>query len=126
MDVDAVGKAAAASARDSLVPWVEKYRPSSLSEIAAHEHIIDTVQRLVAEDRLPHLLFGAGRGLPGGLAHGGGGFLWALGLPRDVRGLLGEGCAEGRHVHLEGCLPCQTFILLRDSVLIHKMYPDTL
>ena len=61
------------------VPWVEKFRPKSLDEVAAHKEIIDTskniadavvlcngrplfqcdlpaVRRLVNENRLPHLL----------------------------------------------------------------------
>ena len=37
-------------------PWVEKYRPSSLAEVAAHKEIIETVGRLAREDKLPHLL----------------------------------------------------------------------
>ncbi|KAI5073320.1 hypothetical protein GOP47_0011333 [Adiantum capillus-veneris] len=38
------------------VPWVEKYRPTSLSDVAAHKDIIDTIDRLTGENRLPHLL----------------------------------------------------------------------
>ncbi|GIL70670.1 hypothetical protein Vretimale_3774 [Volvox reticuliferus] len=37
-------------------PWVEKYRPKSLDEVAAHKQIIDTIKRLTSENRLPHLL----------------------------------------------------------------------
>ncbi|KAL4183197.1 hypothetical protein AMTRI_Chr11g97010 [Amborella trichopoda] len=37
-------------------PWVEKYRPQSLADVAAHKDIIDTVDRLTNENRLPHLL----------------------------------------------------------------------
>lgn len=36
--------------------WVEKYRPSKLSDVAAHKDIIDTISRLSTEDKLPHLL----------------------------------------------------------------------
>lgn len=38
------------------VPWVEKYRPASLSDVAAHKDIIETIDRLTGENRLPHLL----------------------------------------------------------------------
>lgn len=38
-------------------PWVEKYRPKTLDDVAAHTDIIDTVKRLIEENRLPHLLF---------------------------------------------------------------------
>jgi len=38
-------------------PWVEKFRPKTLNDVAAHNDIIDTIKRLVAENKLPHLLF---------------------------------------------------------------------
>ncbi|CAN0892331.1 Replication factor C subunit 5 [Linum grandiflorum] len=37
-------------------PWVEKYRPQSLDDVAAHRDIIDTIERLTNEKKLPHLL----------------------------------------------------------------------
>uniref|UniRef100_A0A2P2KJR1 Replication factor C / DNA polymerase III gamma-tau subunit n=3 Tax=Magnoliopsida TaxID=3398 RepID=A0A2P2KJR1_RHIMU len=37
-------------------PWVEKYRPQSLSDVAAHRDIVDTIDRLTSKNRLPHLL----------------------------------------------------------------------
>ncbi|CAL9773392.1 unnamed protein product [Musa acuminata subsp. burmannicoides] len=49
------GKIALASDPKS-VPWVEKYRPQSLADVAAHRDIIDTIDRLTSENRLPHLL----------------------------------------------------------------------
>eukprot|EP00096_Caligus_rogercresseyi_P012729 TRINITY_DN5431_c0_g1_i1.p1 TRINITY_DN5431_c0_g1~~TRINITY_DN5431_c0_g1_i1.p1 ORF type:complete len:353 (+),score=92.15 TRINITY_DN5431_c0_g1_i1:39-1061(+) len=39
------------------LPWVEKYRPQTLSELVSHEDIIGTIRRFVKENRLPHLLF---------------------------------------------------------------------
>lgn len=44
------------SSRDAL-PWVEKYRPSSLEELIAHEDIINILNRLIDSNKLPHLLF---------------------------------------------------------------------
>ncbi|XP_069651447.1 replication factor C subunit 5 isoform X1 [Haliaeetus albicilla] len=38
------------------LPWVEKYRPQTLSELVSHGDILSTVQRFISEDRLPHLL----------------------------------------------------------------------
>ncbi|CAL5384885.1 unnamed protein product [Camellia sinensis] len=38
------------------IPWVEKYRPQSLSDVAAHRDIVDTIDRLTSENKLPHLL----------------------------------------------------------------------
>ncbi|MEM7616811.1 MAG: AAA family ATPase, partial [Pseudomonadota bacterium] len=40
----------------SAQPWVEKYRPSSLDELVAHADIIAIIKKLIAEDRLPHML----------------------------------------------------------------------
>ncbi|KAK1301345.1 hypothetical protein QJS10_CPB12g01517 [Acorus calamus] len=40
----------------SSTPLVEKYRPQSLADVAAHRDIIDTIDRLTNENRLPHLL----------------------------------------------------------------------
>eukprot|EP00878_Enallax_costatus_P026559 GHUV01028505.1.p1 GENE.GHUV01028505.1~~GHUV01028505.1.p1 ORF type:complete len:210 (+),score=54.50 GHUV01028505.1:200-829(+) len=37
-------------------PWVEKYRPKTLDDVAAHKEIIDTIKKLTNENRLPHLL----------------------------------------------------------------------
>lgn len=37
-------------------PWVEKYRPKTLDDVAAHKEIIDTIKKLTHENRLPHLL----------------------------------------------------------------------
>ncbi|KAL3630990.1 Subunit of heteropentameric Replication factor C (RF-C) [Castilleja foliolosa] len=37
-------------------PWVEKYRPQSLDDVAAHRDIVDTIDRLANGNRLPHLL----------------------------------------------------------------------
>uniref|UniRef100_A0A915E2N0 AAA+ ATPase domain-containing protein n=1 Tax=Ditylenchus dipsaci TaxID=166011 RepID=A0A915E2N0_9BILA len=39
------------------LPWVEKYRPSTLDELVSHKEIIKTITRLIDEDKLPHLLF---------------------------------------------------------------------
>ncbi|XP_033119352.1 replication factor C subunit 5-like [Anneissia japonica] len=41
----------------SNLPWVEKYRPNKLDELIAHTDIINTINRFMEEDRLPHLLF---------------------------------------------------------------------
>lgn len=38
------------------MPWVEKYRPSSLEELVAHEDIVSILTRLIDNDNLPHLL----------------------------------------------------------------------
>lgn len=44
------------TAKAAATPWVEKYRPQSLSDVAAHRDIIETIDRLASGNRLPHLL----------------------------------------------------------------------
>ncbi|KAH8678334.1 P-loop containing nucleoside triphosphate hydrolase protein [Xylariales sp. PMI_506] len=55
----AKGKRSAANlpveAEDSL-PWVEKYRPVSLTDVSGHQDILATVNKFVDSNRLPHLL----------------------------------------------------------------------
>eukprot|EP01067_Filipodium_phascolosomae_P000679 Filipodium_phascolosomae@DN1505_c0_g1_i2.p1 len=41
----------------SVIPWVEKYRPQSLDQLVAHQDIIKTIQAFAEKKRLPHLLF---------------------------------------------------------------------
>eukprot|EP00301_Raphidiophrys_heterophryoidea_P016917 c26626_g1_i1.p1 GENE.c26626_g1_i1~~c26626_g1_i1.p1 ORF type:complete len:341 (-),score=74.54 c26626_g1_i1:13-990(-) len=38
------------------LPWVEKYRPASLSDLISHQDILSTIGRLIDSNRLPHLL----------------------------------------------------------------------
>jgi len=45
-----------------LLPWVEKYRPSSLQQLVAHENIIRTIERMMNKRQLPHMLL---HGSPG-------------------------------------------------------------
>ncbi|KAL1902993.1 Subunit of heteropentameric Replication factor C (RF-C) [Sporothrix stenoceras] len=42
-------------AEDTL-PWVEKYRPVSLSDVSGHQDILATINKFVDSNRLPHLL----------------------------------------------------------------------
>ncbi|KJX96773.1 replication factor c subunit 3 like protein [Zymoseptoria brevis] len=55
----AKGKRSAANlpieAEDTL-PWVEKYRPSSLDDVHGHQDILATINKFVDSNRLPHLL----------------------------------------------------------------------
>ncbi|XP_068422545.1 replication factor C subunit 5 [Clinocottus analis] len=38
------------------LPWVEKYRPQKLDDLISHRDILDTIQKFISEDKLPHLL----------------------------------------------------------------------
>jgi replication factor C subunit 2/4 len=40
-----------------LQPWVEKYRPKSLDDVAAQDHTITILQRTLQASNLPHMLF---------------------------------------------------------------------
>ncbi|KAF2666368.1 putative DNA replication factor C subunit Rfc3 [Microthyrium microscopicum] len=42
-------------AEDSL-PWVEKFRPSTLDDVEGHQDILATINKFVETNRLPHLL----------------------------------------------------------------------
>ncbi|GMM36216.1 replication factor C subunit 3 [Saccharomycopsis crataegensis] len=39
------------------LPWVEKYRPSAMSDIYGQKEIVVTLEKFVDEGKLPHLLF---------------------------------------------------------------------
>lgn len=42
--------------KKSLLPWIEKYRPKTLSDLVAHDDIVSTINKLVEVKKLPHLL----------------------------------------------------------------------
>lgn len=50
-------KVSAEESTEKHLPWTEKYRPLNLSEVVAHETIIDVIRKFAANGRLPHLLF---------------------------------------------------------------------
>ncbi|KAL8944182.1 MAG: hypothetical protein Q9216_000606 [Gyalolechia sp. 2 TL-2023] len=50
-------KATAPKETQNLQPWVEKYRPKSLKDVAAQDHTITVLQRTLQASNLPHMLF---------------------------------------------------------------------
>ncbi|XP_072272055.1 replication factor C subunit 5 isoform X1 [Pyxicephalus adspersus] len=52
-----VPEAKSQPAQSRNLPWVEKYRPQSLDDLISHQDILNTIQRFISEDKLPHLLF---------------------------------------------------------------------
>lgn len=58
-NTDQKGKRSAANlpveAEDNL-PWVEKYRPTTLADVSGHQDILSTINKFVDSNRLPHLL----------------------------------------------------------------------
>ena len=38
-------------------PWVEKYRPKNLNDIASQEHAVKVLEKQVSTGNLPHMLF---------------------------------------------------------------------
>eukprot|EP01031_Cornospumella_fuschlensis_P038800 gene38800-47188_t len=57
MDIEENGEVATGKIAPSHLPWVEKYRPSSLDDLIAHEDIIKILNQLIDNNKLPHLLF---------------------------------------------------------------------
>ncbi|PGH05461.1 replication factor C subunit 2/4 [Blastomyces parvus] len=59
----AAGAAPKAKASDKesdttrLQPWVEKYRPKTLDDVASQEHTVTVLQRTLQASNLPHMLF---------------------------------------------------------------------
>ncbi|KAI8325439.1 P-loop containing nucleoside triphosphate hydrolase protein [Martensiomyces pterosporus] len=49
--------AAEAKVDDKLVPWVEKYRPKNIGEVAAQEEVVQVLRKSLETKNLPHLLF---------------------------------------------------------------------
>lgn len=43
--------------QDDVLPWVEKYRPSTLDQVTGHENVISTIRQFIANKRVPHMLF---------------------------------------------------------------------
>jgi replication factor C subunit 3/5 len=39
------------------LPWIEKYRPSELDNIISHKNILNTLNNLIKNNKLPHLIF---------------------------------------------------------------------
>lgn len=39
------------------LPWVEKYRPETLDNVAGNEGIVETIRQFIKKKQLPHLLF---------------------------------------------------------------------
>ncbi|KAH0795033.1 Replication factor C subunit 5 [Histomonas meleagridis] len=44
-------------ARTDTLPWVEKYRPTTFDQIISHEAARSTIDKLIEQNCLPHLLF---------------------------------------------------------------------
>ncbi|ESK85163.1 dna replication factor [Moniliophthora roreri MCA 2997] len=68
MDVDSIPASAKGKARaldidvppppdNENLPWVEKYRPTTLDDVVSHKEITSTIEKFIEKNRLPHLLF---------------------------------------------------------------------
>lgn len=58
MEVEVLERTIADRKKESneKLPWIEKYRPSSLSDIISNQDIISTITRLLDSNKLPNLL----------------------------------------------------------------------
>jgi replication factor C subunit 2/4 len=43
--------------RKKVVPWVEKYRPEKVDEVAHQDEVVKTLKTSIIQGNLPHLLF---------------------------------------------------------------------
>jgi hypothetical protein len=57
MEVDGARATPPAETDGISLPWVEKYRPTQLSELCSHTEIIGTLNKLMGSGHLPNLLF---------------------------------------------------------------------
>ena len=39
------------------LPWVEKYRPTELSNVLSQPHVTETLKKFIENKRLPHMIF---------------------------------------------------------------------
>lgn len=45
------------SSKRKVVPWVEKYRPNTVDEVAHQDEVVRTLKMSIEQGNLPHLLF---------------------------------------------------------------------
>lgn len=57
MEVEEAPAANSMTSKAPSLPWVEKYRPTELSDLVSHTEIIATLQKLMTGGNLPNLLF---------------------------------------------------------------------
>ena len=43
--------------RKKIVPWVEKYRPEKVDDVAHQDEVVKTLKTSIIQGNLPHLLF---------------------------------------------------------------------
>ena len=41
----------------SNIPWVEKYRPKAVSEVASQDEVVEALRSALESGSMPHLLF---------------------------------------------------------------------
>lgn len=49
--------AASSAQRKKVVPWVEKYRPEKVDDVAHQDEVVKTLKTSIVQGNLPHLLF---------------------------------------------------------------------
>jgi replication factor C subunit 3/5 len=45
------------SSNENTLPWVEKYRPTTINQIISHKEILNTLNKLLESNKLPHMIF---------------------------------------------------------------------
>ena len=49
--------AASTTQKKKIVPWVEKYRPEKVDDVAHQDEVVKTLKTSIVQGNLPHLLF---------------------------------------------------------------------
>eukprot|EP00616_Rhizochromulina_sp_CCMP1243_P016666 CAMPEP_0118989104 /NCGR_PEP_ID=MMETSP1173-20130426/47361_1 /TAXON_ID=1034831 /ORGANISM="Rhizochromulina marina cf, Strain CCMP1243" /LENGTH=343 /DNA_ID=CAMNT_0006940069 /DNA_START=5 /DNA_END=1036 /DNA_ORIENTATION=+ len=55
--MEAGAASAEAQGKSKAIPWVERYRPKSVSEVSSQEGVVRTLEKAIEQGSLPHLLF---------------------------------------------------------------------
>lgn len=86
-------------------PWIEKYRPKTLDDVASNKDIIDTIKRLTDENRLPHLLLYGPPGACCALPERTRSRLCAYSTKPSCKLIVYGKAVQGRLTGLRGCFP---------------------
>ena len=57
MSVTASDSLTNSATRKKIVPWVEKYRPEKVDDVAHQDEVVKTLKTSIIQGNLPHLLF---------------------------------------------------------------------
>ncbi|BFZ63339.1 Subunit of heteropentameric Replication factor C (RF-C) [Saitoella coloradoensis] len=56
IQLDKGKRVASVNSSDDTLPWIEKYRPTTLEDVSGHQDIISTIERFIDAGKVPHML----------------------------------------------------------------------